>query len=75
MIVHETKSVNLPIGLATSLGERGQKAFVVGVIAEDGFTTVASIHNVVDRAGVFDALCSRHGAVLPLNGICVNTAD
>lgn len=51
--------------------------------APDGFeflvvllrATVATVHDVVNRAGMFDAQRALHDLVLHLRGICVNTPD
>ena len=75
MIAHETIRMNLPIGLGASLGERDEKLFVIEIVAKDGFTMVATIHDVIDRAGIFDAQRTGHGTVLLPLGICVNSED
>ena len=40
----------------TDLGERGEKSFVIEVVAEDRLTSVAAVHDMVDRAKNFDAM-------------------
>jgi len=38
-------------------------------------TTVAAIHDMVDRAGIFDAQRVGHGLCLVLHQSCVNAED
>jgi hypothetical protein len=52
MIAHETPGMNAPAGPGGSFGEGFEEANVVVVIAEDGLTAVATIHDEVDRAGI-----------------------
>ena len=75
MISHQTIRVNLPIGLGASLGERGEKLLVINVVEEDRFAAVATINDVIDRAGIFDAQRTGHGSILANRGISVNTPD
>ena len=75
MILQETIGMHLPVRLGTSLGERGEKAFVIEVVAEDGLAMVATIHDVINRAGIFDAQLARHGNPLPPHRIGVNSKE
>ena len=61
---HKTIRVNLPIGVGAPLGERDENLLVIEIAAEDGFASVATIHHVIDRAGIFDTQCTGHGMVL-----------
>jgi hypothetical protein len=42
-------------GLATGLGEGGEEAFAVSVVAEDFLAAIPAIHDVLDRTGIFEA--------------------
>ncbi len=71
MIGHETERVNLPIGFGANLRQGGEKLPVIQIIAEDGFAAVAPVHDVVDRAGIFDAQRSGHdGVFTPVHFLC-----
>ena len=75
MIGHETIRLHLPVGFGASLGERGEKAFVIGVIVEDWLAAITAIHDVIDRAGIFNARRAGHDQTLPNSRTCVNTPD
>ncbi|MCZ7636423.1 MAG: hypothetical protein M5U12_10605 [Verrucomicrobia bacterium] len=64
MIRHQAVCVDLPAGFENRLGQRFQQALPVRVVSEDGFASVASIHDVVDRAGVLDSQLAGHGGGL-----------
>jgi hypothetical protein len=55
MIPHQTIRVNLPTGFGAGFGESGEKLLVIQIIAEDRLTAVATVHDVVNGAGIFDA--------------------
>jgi len=46
--------VNLPIGFGANRGERGEKAFGIEVIAKERRPAVTTIHDVLQRSGVFE---------------------
>jgi hypothetical protein len=60
VIAHEAIGVNEPIGLDAGLVECAEEQLVINIIAEDGFTSISSIHDVVDRSGIFDAQLTGH---------------
>ena len=45
------------------------------VVAEDWFAAVATIHDVIDRAGIFDAQRAGHNPNLANSSVSVNTPD
>ena len=60
MVSHQTIGLDLPIAFRGSLTESLQKAAPVGVIFEDRLAAVAAIHDVINRAGIFQPEFSRH---------------
>ena len=60
MIAHETIRMDLPAGLGAGFAEGGQESAMVEVILEDGLAAVATVHDVVDGAGIFDAEFTGH---------------
>jgi len=65
--------MDAPAGFLTGLAQGLQKEFVVGVVFEDRFATVAAIHDVVDGTGVLDAHFSGHEERQTPFPIIVNT--
>src|SRR5882672_434693 len=65
MIGHETKSVDLPAGLVTSLAKSEQKTLAVAVVLEDGFAAVAAIHQVIEATGYSIRNWRGIGAIYP----------
>ena len=59
----------------TGSSERGEKSFVIEVVAEDWFTVIAPIHNVIDRVGILDAQRTQHGPTLPNIRVSVNSKE
>ena len=69
MISHEAISVDLPTRLATRFAEGFEEPLAIAVIAKDRFTTVATIHQVINRSGVLHSQLSGHvRSVLPPPG-------
>ena len=65
MIRHEHVGVDLPVCFGASLGQRLDKALAIRVIHEDQLTPVTAIHDVINRAGIFDSqLVGQAGKVL-----------
>jgi hypothetical protein len=60
VIAHEAIGVNQPIGLQASLVEGAEEQLVIHIVAEDGFASIPSIHDVVNRSGVFEAQLASH---------------
>lgn len=60
MIVHDTKHIDVPVGHGASLVERGEKASVIQVVAENRLTVVATIHHMVNPTGIFDGQLAGH---------------
>jgi hypothetical protein len=65
MVAHKAQRVDLPIGLGARLAQSFEEPFPIRVIPEDGFTPVPVIHDVVNRACVFNAQRSWHGRTVP----------
>jgi len=69
VILHETIGLHLPISFRARLRQRGDKQLPIPVIVEDGFPPVATIHQVVNRAGIL-----QFGACVPCAEACPNRA-
>jgi hypothetical protein len=74
VIGHQAEGMDLPAGLATRLVQGGEETLAILVAAEDVFTPVAPVHQVIDGAGVLHSELAGHGrdsgaAAAPVNGI------
>jgi hypothetical protein len=72
MIGHEDIGVNLPACRGASLAQRLDEALVIRVIDEDRLAPVASIHDVVHRAGILDSELACHAGRAAIAASCVN---
>jgi len=61
VVVEQHPGEHLPPGPLAGLGESLHENFTISVVVNDGFPAIASRHEVVDRAFVFDSGCTRHG--------------
>ena len=52
--------MQLPVGFGAGFGEGIQEELAVLIGAEDVFSVVATVHDVIDRARVVDAEFSGH---------------
>ena len=75
MIPHQTEGMDLPIRLGPSFDEGFEERLPIHVIAADGFASVPAIHDVVNRAIVFNPQRSWHGAIMPKPSLCVISED
>ena len=55
MIRHQDIGKDLPTGLGARLGQRQDEAIAIRIVEENRLTTVAPIHNVVDRTRILDS--------------------
>jgi hypothetical protein len=55
MIGHQTQGVHLPKGFGAGQAQGFKEKMPVIVVQENRFSTIASIHRVVDRSGIFDS--------------------
>jgi hypothetical protein len=55
----EAQGMNLPARLRASPAQRGQEPPAILVIPEDRFAPVPAIHDVVNRARIFDSELAR----------------
>jgi hypothetical protein len=62
MIGHEAERMHLPVRLGASLAQCLNETFTVSIVFENGFPTIASIHYVVNRAGILHSKFARHAA-------------
>src|ERR1041385_427286 len=62
MIAHQAISMDLPFSLAACLRQGTQKSFPIKIVTENSLATISAIHNVINRAGIFDSQLSRHRA-------------
>jgi hypothetical protein len=60
MMAHEAIRVDQPIGLHAGLVEGAEEQLVIHIVAEDGFASIPSIHDVVDRSGVLEPQLTSH---------------
>jgi hypothetical protein len=49
-----------PVPGLASLGQCGEKALVIQVIAEDRFAVIAAVHDVIDRPRILHSQFARH---------------
>lgn len=61
VIGHEDVGVDLPNGPAEDSGQGFDECPAVAIILEDGFTAIAAVEHVIERAGVFDSDCGPGG--------------
>ena len=73
MIGHEAPGVELPAGLLAGFIEGFQEELAIPVCLENGFATIATVHDVVHRAWVLDSEFSRHADSKAEPGSFVNT--
>ena len=52
--------MNLQARLGASLTQGLDETLATRVVVEDGFASVAAIHDVINRAGIFDSDLARH---------------
>jgi hypothetical protein len=64
MVAHQTESVNLPSGFQASLCQGLEEILAINVVKVDVLAAVAAAHDVIHRAGIFDADLPRHEATL-----------
>src|SRR4051794_698069 len=62
MISHQAIGVNLPIGFLASLRERFQQVLPVNVVHENILAPITAIHDVIDRARIFNSQLPGHAA-------------
>ena len=60
VIHHHAICMHLPTRLEAGLAERFQESLAIGVILEDRFAPIPSIHDVIHRAGILDSHLARH---------------
>jgi hypothetical protein len=75
MISHQAKGVHLPGSLGARLGERGQEALAIGVIAKDVLAPVTAAEHVINRTGELQTEFTRHAATIRKGIRVVNTLD
>jgi hypothetical protein len=71
MIRQEAIRVDLPAALAARLGQGFQKAAPILTVVKDGFPSVPTVHDVVNRAGILNSQLARHatGIITKLSGL------
>jgi hypothetical protein len=52
--------MDLPIGLGSSITERGQKQLPIRIITENHLEMIAAVHNVVNRSRILDTQLASH---------------
>ena len=61
MIGHQTIRMHLPARFDACFTERAEEPLAIFVILEDGLAPISPIHQVINRARIFDSELSRHG--------------
>jgi hypothetical protein len=64
MIRHQDERVNSPTRALACLRQGGQKLFPICVVAKNRFLPIATIQQMVDRAGELDSRFARHDLIL-----------
>jgi hypothetical protein len=64
--------VNLPARLGASLAQRVDEALAIPIIHEDPFAPVTAIHDVINRASIFDPQLAGHDGRVALGVSCIN---
>jgi hypothetical protein len=72
MIGHEHVGVNLPARLGARLAQRLDETLVIQLVLKDQLAPVTAIHDVVDRAGIFDSQLAGHAGRVPCARLYVN---
>ncbi len=72
MIGQEDVGVNLPARFGTSLAQRLDEALAIRIVLEDRLPPVPAIHDVIDRAGIFDSQLAGHAGKVPRAQLWVN---
>ena len=65
MISHQTSGVDVPVGFCAGLAQRLEEPLPIQIVLENGFASIAAIHDVVDGAGILDAQLATHAPALP----------
>ena len=60
MVGHQAEGMHLPGGFFTSFGQGVHKKRSILVGAENGLPPVATVHNMIDGARIFDTKFSGH---------------
>ena len=68
MIGHEHEGMNLPLSFCAGLGQRFEKHDPVLVVIEDGFLSITTTHDVIDRSWILDTRPPCHNAILRQEG-------
>ena len=55
MVRHEAAGMDLPTGLDAGFGEGVKEPLAIGVVAENEFTPVDAVQDVVNRTGILNA--------------------
>src|SRR5260370_39698703 len=65
MISHQTPGVDLPVGFCAGLAQRLEEPLPIQIVVENGFASIAAIHDVVDGARISDAQLATLAPALP----------
>jgi hypothetical protein len=60
MIGHEDIGMDLPTRLAARFAQRQDEALAIRIVQENRLTTVAAVHDVVNRPRILDSQLARH---------------
>ena len=66
LIRHEDVGVNLPPRLGANLPQRLDEALPIRVILEDRLAPVTTIHDVINRPGIFNSQLAGHAGRVAL---------
>jgi hypothetical protein len=65
MVFHQTKGMNLEAGFLAGLAQGFDEIMAIGLIKEDGFTTICQAQDMIDRAGVLNAYGTCYPSIPP----------
>src|SRR5439155_7992323 len=65
MVFHEARSMHLPACLLARLSQSFQKVLPIHIIDENLLASIISAHDMVNRAGIFNAQLAGHRRILP----------
>jgi hypothetical protein len=63
VVALEAEGMHLPVRLGAGFTKGFEEVAAVGIVLEDRFAAVTSVHDMMDRTGIFEAQGTRYGRV------------
>src|SRR5215218_3506838 len=60
VVGHQAIGMNLPTRLGTCFSQCGEEPLAIGVVLENSLSTVATVHDVIDRTRILDSQLAGH---------------